>query len=108
MVHGARQKLTFIYFNTLLMLTKYNRRTIILNFFSINILWGIHISCVDYEFTRRSNKDFTSTTKCIGRNFISKNDAKTRRPGAAHRCQVCVSTNKQSFQTSVLQFRHTN
>ena len=46
--------------------------------------------------------------KNIGRNFISKNDAKTRRPGAAHCCQVCVSTNKQSFQTSALRFRHTN
>ena len=43
-----------------------------------------------------------------GRNFISKNDAKTRRPQAAPCCQVCVSTNKQSFQMSVLQFRHTN
>ena len=88
--------------------TKGSRRTIKLNFFSINISLGILISCVEYEFTRRNNKDFTSKTKYIGRNFISKNDAKTRRPGAAHCCQICVSTNKQSFQTSVLQFRHTN
>ena len=104
----AKNWRSYFNFNTLLMPTKYNRRTIKLNFFSINISLGMHISCVEYEFTRWSNKDFTSTTKCKGRNFISKNDAKTRRPGAAHCCQACVTTNKLSFQTSVSQFRHTN
>ena len=88
------------------MQTKYNRSTIKLNFFVIHISWIIHISCVEYEFSRLSNNDFTLKTKYKGSIFISKNDAKTRRPGAAHYCQVYVSTNKPSFQTSVLQFRH--
>ena len=53
MVHGARHNLSLYFnFNTLLLHTKCKRRTIKLYFFVINILWGIHISCVEYEFIR--------------------------------------------------------
>ena len=53
------------------MLTKYNTGTIKLNFFVINISWGIHISCVEYEVSRLSNNDFTlkTNTKVV---FLSR------------------------------------
>ena len=64
MVYGARHNLTFIFnLNTCLMHTKYNRSKIKLNLFVINISWGIHIRCVQYEFTRLSINDFTLKTK---------------------------------------------
>ena len=83
--------------------TKYNRRTIKLNLFVINISWGIHISCVEYEFTRLSNNNFTLKTKYVGSIFVSLSDTKTRQHGTVHCFQVFVCI-KPSFLTSDLQF----